>query len=187
MNNYFTSDYHLDHANVIRYDKRPFKDTNEMNEYIIKMQNETVKPEDNFFFLGDFSFNSKRTEYFLTRLTGKLHFIKGNHDHKDTVKLYEKYGNYLGEQRLINVNGQEIVLNHYSMDVWNKSHHGSWHLYGHSHGSLPDNKYARKFDVGCMLHKYIPLELEDVRKIINKKEYQPIDHHGKRDFERANN
>jgi hypothetical protein len=33
--------------------------------------------------------------------------------------------------------GQPIVLCHYAMRVWNRSHHGAWHLYGHSRGNLP--------------------------------------------------
>ena len=34
---------------------------------------------------------------------------------------------------------QDIVLCHYAMRVWQKSHYGAWMLYGHSHGTLPDN------------------------------------------------
>ena len=32
---------------------------------------------------------------------------------------------------------QLVVLCHYAMRVWDRSHYGSWHLYGHSHGNLP--------------------------------------------------
>lgn len=136
-----------------------------------------VKPEDNFYFLGDFCFNAKDTEYFLRQLQGNLFFIRGNHDHKETIKLYEKYGTYLGEQKKINVNGQEIVLNHYGMRVWEKSHHGVWHLYGHSHGSLKDDPHSLSIDVGCMLHDYKPLEITQIQKIMSKKQWKPIDHH----------
>ena len=63
------------------------------------------------------------------------------------------------------------------MRVWNKSHHGAWQLYGHSHGSLPDDPNALSFDVGCMLFDYEPLEFEDVKKIMSNKNYKPVDHH----------
>lgn len=176
---YFTSDYHLSHQNVIKYDNRPFKYAfGEMDEYIIDKQNKTVQKGDNFYFLGDFCFDLKYTEMYLARLTGNLFFIKGNHDRRDTIKLYEKYGVYLGEQKGIKVNDQHIILNHYSMNVWNRSHHGSWHLFGHSHGSLPDNKYSLSIDVGCMLYDYTPLEFEEIKEIMSKKIFKPIDHYG---------
>ena len=63
------------------------------------------------------------------------------------------------------------------MKVWDKSHHGAWHLYGHSHGSLPDDPNSLSFDIGCNIHDYYPLEFEDVRKIMSTKTFKPIDHH----------
>jgi len=41
---------------------------------------------------------------------------------------------------------QLIVLCHYSLRVWDRSHYGSWHLYGHSHGNLPP--LENSLDVG---------------------------------------
>lgn len=184
MNNYFSSDFHLCHANVIRYDKRPFNNVDEMNEVILEEYNKTVKPGDNFYFLGDFCFDTRRTEEFLKQMNGNLFFIRGNHDKHDTIKLYQKYGIYLGEQKMIKIKdaesprgNQEIVLNHYRMDVWDKSHHGAWHLFGHSHGSLPDRLDSRCFDVGCMIWDYIPLSYEEVKEEMKKKTFTPIDHH----------
>ncbi len=39
-------------------------------------------------------------------------------------------------------------MNHYAQRVWEHSHHGSWHVYGHSHGSLPDDIKSKSIDVG---------------------------------------
>lgn len=39
-----------------------------------------------------------------------------------------------------------IVLCHYGMRVWDRSHYNSWHLYGHSHGALPSQ--GMSMDVG---------------------------------------
>ncbi|MFK5004710.1 hypothetical protein ACI4AP_29375, partial [Klebsiella pneumoniae] len=72
---------------------------------------------------------------------------------------------------------QRIVLCHYAMEVWNKSHHQAWHLYGHSHGSLPDNPNAKKFDVGVDCHNYTPLSYQDVKNIMARKNFKPFDHH----------
>ena len=176
MKNWFTSDYHLSHQNVIKYDNRPFKHAvGEMDEHIITLQNEIVDSKDNFYFLGDFCFDRRRTEWYLSRLKGNLFFIKGNHDKHDTIKLYQKYGRYLGEQTKIKIDNTDIVLNHFGMRVWDKSHHGAWHLYGHSHGSLPP--IGKSLDVGCMLWNYKPLEFEDLKTIFDSKFIHEVDHH----------
>jgi calcineurin-like phosphoesterase family protein len=65
------------------------------------------------------------------------------------------------------------------MRVWNKSHHGAWHLYGHSHGTLPDDPNALSFDCGVDCHNYTPISFEQVEAIMAKKTFKPIDHHGK--------
>lgn len=180
MASYFASDYHFGHKNVIKYDKRPFRDVYEMDEELIARHNEVVDETDNFYFMGDFSFNKQRTEEYLQRLNGNKYFIKGNHDGDHTVQLYKKYGTYLGELAEVDVNNQRIILCHYALRVWNKSHRGVWHLYGHSHHSLPDDLYSLSFDVGIngKGYDYTPLSFSQVRGIMDKKQYKAVDHHG---------
>ena len=55
-------------------------------------------------------------------------------------------------------------------------HHGSWHLYGHSHGSLPEPT-NKSMDVGCMLNNYIPYEFEDIKNIMSTRVFESVDHH----------
>lgn len=184
---YFGSDFHFFHSNVIKYDKRPFYSVDEMNERIIKNCMELFKPGDRFFFVGDWALSRniddvERTFEVFKSSGVQMFFIKGNHDKKDTIKLYQKYGVYLGEQKKIDsIDGQEIVLNHYRMDVWDKSHHGVWHLHGHSHHSLPERPTARCIDVGIngKEYNYTPLSFIQVKKYMDKKDYKPIDHHGR--------
>ena len=77
---YFTSDYHFGHKNVIKYDRRPFKTVEEMNQTLIQNQNELVQDEDDFYFLGDFAMglSDDSMQYLLQRLRGNLFFIRGN-------------------------------------------------------------------------------------------------------------
>lgn len=175
---YFSSDWHLDHANVIKYDSRPFQNVNEMNETLIRNYNSIVKPQDDFYFLGDFCFNPKHTDYFLSRLQGNLFFIRGNHDDtRKTVPLYEKYGTYLGEQNEIKIGDQKIVLNHYARRVWNQSHRGAILLYGHSHGGLEQNPWGKSMDVCCTLNDYKPWSWEQIQDIMESRNPKIIDHH----------
>lgn len=162
-----------------------------MDETIIKNVIGKLKKGDNLYYLGDFSLTKSQNEMeghmIALVLTGaNLYFIKGNHDKKDTIKLYQKYGTYLGEQRTIHVPDsdardglQNIVLNHYAMRVWDRSHHGTWHLYGHSHHTLPDIKESLSFDVGINGWNYQLLDYNEVKRLMKLKTFKPIDHHGK--------
>ena len=50
---YFIADTHFNHANIIKYCNRPFKNTDEMNKYIIRKWNSVVKERDTVYHLGD--------------------------------------------------------------------------------------------------------------------------------------
>ncbi len=179
MKKYFTSDYHFGHTNILKYDNRPYTDITTHDNDIIAKHNSIVTDEDEVYFLGDFTFSKdkKYIESLLVRLNGKKFFIKGNHDRSDMIKLYQKYGTYLGELAEIFVGEQKIVLCHYAMKVWNQSHKGTYHLYGHSHGTLPDDPNSLSFDVGINVWNYQPLEFEEIKRLMSLKTYKPIDHH----------
>ncbi|MCX6365194.1 MAG: hypothetical protein NTX57_00570 [Armatimonadetes bacterium] len=61
---------------------------------------------------------------------------------------------------------QRIVLCHYAFRVWRNAHHGSWHLYGHSHGSLPGA--GRSMDVGVDCHDFSPISYEQVKAALHQ-------------------
>lgn len=191
MGTYFSSDWHLGHENIIKYDKRPFKHIDEMDHAIIGNVVAQLSKDDILYFLGDFALtrSPNAMEGYMKALAlteAKLFFIKGNHDKRDTIKLYERYGTYLGEQKEIRVPDEaahegerRIVLNHFAMRVWNKCHHGTWHLYGHSHHTLPDLKDSMSFDVGINGWDYKLIEYQQVKTKMAEKEFKPIDHHGR--------
>ncbi|MCX6004734.1 MAG: 2'-5' RNA ligase family protein [Chloroflexi bacterium] len=82
---YLISDLHLDHANIIHYCARPFASSNvdEMNGVSVENWNNTVGNDD-IYFLGDLSFGrgANPVDYWLKRLKGRKHFIRGRHDIK---------------------------------------------------------------------------------------------------------
>lgn len=185
---FFTSDTHFSHGNIIRYCNRPFSSAQDMNRQIIDNWNSVVMSDDIIYHLGDFAFvkNEYEVGAILSKLNGKIYFIFGNHDRSMhnffsrplyKEKYYHKIIN-LNHHAEIKIDGQAITLNHYAMRVWNKSHHGAWQLYGHSHGTLPDDPNARAIDVGVDCHNFYPISFEQIKKIILKKNFVPIDHHG---------
>lgn len=197
QNLFFTSDFHIGHENVIRFDNRPFKNVHEMSEKIIENWNSVVDTDDVVFYLGDLSHrcHPKEVKWFVNQLNGKIYFIMGNHDrYKDIVGLNrfeEIYGNQTGlGGATISVRDedsskgwQDIVMCHYAILSWNKGHYGSWHLHGHSHQSLAKNPemewfYKRKvIDVGCNGWDYTPLSYIQIKEIMNSRIIKSVDHH----------
>lgn len=176
-NTWFTSDTHFGHTNIIKYSKRPFETAQEMDEAMIRNWNDRVQPDDIVWHLGDFGFSdSARLQSIFDRLNGNKYFCIGNHD-KATRQV--KGWKFFGDYAEITVEGQFMVLSHYAFRVWNRSHKGAYHLYGHSHGSLPDDPNALSFDVGVDCHNYAPISFPEVQRIMKKKNFKPIDHHGR--------
>ena len=195
QNIHFTSDFHIGHENIIRFDKRPFKDIDEMHYRLIKNWNSQVNPDDIVFYLGDFTFKNQELGLrFREQLNGKIHFIMGNHDR---VRIIEKLrfekiwgcDSGLGgvtievKDKDANRGYQTIILCHYPILSWNKSHHGSWHVHGHCHQSLTTNPemdwyYKRKvIDAGINGTGYSPISYQQLKKIMNSKTISPVDHH----------
>lgn len=110
----------------------------------------------------------------LKNLNGAIYYIRGNHD-KFNSKI--SYFEWIKDFAEIKVNDQKITLCHYAMRVWNCSHHGAWHLYGHSHGSLPDDPNSLSFDVGVDCWDFKPISFEQVKERMKQKTFKPIDHH----------
>lgn len=181
-NIFFTADTHFGHTNIIKYSKRPFKNVNEMDEKLIENWNSVCNNDSIVYHLGDVFMGN---DSYFNRICDKLDFrhlyiIKGNHD-KGVANWYSTFkpsgvtlfNSYL-ETR---IDGQDFTLCHYAMRVWNKSHHGAYHLYGYSHGSLPDDPNSLSFDCGVDCHDYKPISLEKVKEIMKTKNFKPIDHH----------
>jgi calcineurin-like phosphoesterase family protein len=191
MNTFFTSDTHFGHANIIRYCKRPFASVEEMDNILIHNWNSVVRPEDTVYHLGDFAVGGGPAAPYFRRLNGTIYFCLGNHDKRlRFIKAYLdielELQSYLNDDKVkfgipylreVTVEKQEIVLCHYAMKVWNGSHKGSWQLYGHSHGTLPDDPTALSCDVGVDCWNYYPVSMEQLRAKMKTKTYKAVDHH----------
>ncbi|MBC8103923.1 MAG: metallophosphoesterase family protein [Cytophagales bacterium] len=182
---FFTSDTHFFHENIIRLCDRPFSRVEEMEEAIISRWNAKISKSDLVYHLGDFALKCtpEQARGVVKRLNGQIILIRGNHEKvadqiKDAFAAVKDYDE-ISIPDLDAPNGKrKVVLLHYAMRVWNGSHHGSYHLYGHSHGSLPDDPNALAFDVGVDCWDFAPLSYEEVKTVMSGKTWKPVDHHG---------
>lgn len=148
-----------------------------MNDAIISGVNKTVGKNDTLFFLGDWCL-AKDDEYkkvaaeCRNRINCKdVRMVWGNHD--QPVLIHDLFEDHADLWEL-KYEGISIVMCHYAMAAWNKSHRGSWQLYGHSHSELEPfmNKIMpgrRSIDVGIdnaakLLGEYRPFSFEELKK-----------------------
>ena len=173
---YYISDNHFGHKNVIRFDNRPFADTELMDEVLVHNWNERVTEDDIVYILGDcFWKNEENSVKLIQRLNGHKRLIRGNHDRvHGRLRFYfesiEKYDE-------IDDNGRMVILSHYPMLFYNHQHHRAIMLYGHVHNTR-EWHYVEKWkkelwdaeipcriiNVGCMMEymKYTPRTLDEI-------------------------
>jgi calcineurin-like phosphoesterase family protein len=163
---FLISDLHLNHENIIRYCKRPFRSKNEMNEALVNNWNSTVRTSDLIFFLGDLAFgtNSRSIDYWLDKLKGKKVFIRGNHDTQPFTKALEAPNHYF-----IRYKEQSFMLTHNPIrpQYWN-----GWVIHGEKHNNNLEkypfiNKEEKTINVSVEVINYKPISLDRIISEIN--------------------
>lgn len=171
MNIFFTSDEHYQSPSIIRICNRPFSSVEEMDETMIDRHNEVVRAGDLVYHNGDI-YLGKRTgankgleeaRSLFARLNGQHYLVLGNHD-----ELARQMTGFIWQKDLARLRSKglpegvpDIVLCHYALRSWEKRLYGSWHLYGHSHGNLPEDG-SPSFDVGVDCWDYRPVSIDQV-------------------------
>src|SRR3989442_1661068 len=131
-NLWFSSDEHLGHARIIEYANRPFANVTEMDEALIQLHNEWVKPSDHWYCLGDISMKRPRlVQHLLTRMNGHKRLIRGNHDIYKTKEYMEAGFEEIYGVRVLN----NIIFTHIPIHPCSK---GKFLLnaHGHLHNNL---------------------------------------------------
>lgn len=167
----------------------------EMNEVLIANHNERVTPQDVTVHAGDFCWHKKfnqqgdkisskssRTdsvEKLVKRLNGSHIFIRGSHDAwlpSSAKYMWRKMVDLPLTKEQVYKNAylfpycdmrQFIVVCHYAMRRWERSHYGSWQLYGHSHGRL--EPIGLQHDIGVDANNFYPVSLVDLVEIMKHK------------------
>lgn len=133
-NTFLVSDTHFGHKGVTQFLKedgtklRPWDSVEDMDEAMVKLWNETVKPTDKVYHLGDVVIN-RRAFGILSRLNGDKVLIKGNHD----IFRDEEYSPYFRSIRAYHVlNG--LILSHIPIHDSSIARFGT-NVHGHLHSN----------------------------------------------------
>jgi calcineurin-like phosphoesterase family protein len=172
---FFLADTHFDHTNIVTYCGRPFKDSKEMDDTIIRNWNQIVKPEDTVYHLGDFALcRSERYPEYIDVLNGRIILIMGNHDRRRTVTFWAKRGIVAYKHPVL----FDVSLNPIEEEYWTLSHEpvdepGIINIHGHTHGNIHRGEVPEKgihICVSCEAIGYKPVSLDWVSQEIKRRE-----------------
>ena len=132
---FLVSDTHFGHAGVCRFMRndgvtklRPWDNPEEMDEAMVKLWNERVRPKDKVYHLGDVVINRKVLSI-MSRLNGDKVLIRGNHD----IFKMEDYTKYFRDIRSYHVmNG--MILSHVPIHADSIARFGV-NIHGHTHSN----------------------------------------------------
>lgn len=163
------SDTHFFHENIIQYCGRPFANAELMNECMLDYWNESVKPQDHVYHLGDvacgYGGDDKVLGNLLRRLNGKKRLIVGNHDNLKSVALqthFQKiemwYGFWWEKKYGITFTHVPYLRQHLRDGIVNG--------HGHIHTNLSPEPWHLNF---CVEHtNYRPTNLDEVLSKVKK-------------------
>ena len=176
---FFTSDTHFNHANIIRFCNRPFKDVEQMNEVMITNWNNAISKDDTVFHLGDFCLGgAAEWTKILDHLNGKIYLIMGNHDLKNIRQGFISRFEHVAMQMRIEIGKKRIYLCHYPFLCFEGSYKDDvWQLFGHVHTRRSNSGidagrlqylYPTQYDVGVDNNNFTPVSFGQVKRIIDK-------------------
>jgi len=156
MRYYFTADFHIDHVNIIRFCKRPFRNVDEMREKIISNWNSIVKQGDIVFHIGDFAMNNTNKREIINRLNGQVILIKGNHDRGELFKI---------QDLMFMLEDEQLHLVHIPEEA-----QADYNLVGHTHEKWKTKKIGDHFciNVGVDVNNFTPVSEEEIKQIIRE-------------------
>lgn len=192
---FFTSDTHFSHQNIIRFCDRPFKDTDHMDEEIIRRWNSVVSEDDTVWHLGDVALGPIATSLpKVGRLNGYKILVVGNHErifggesakHRDRFQPeYEKVFDEIYDNiEFTNFDGidQEVALSHFPYE--GDSHDGDRYteyrladegrvlLHGHTH---LDNVMSFSKNGSLQIHvgqdawDYTPVSIDQISQLVTQ-------------------
>lgn len=189
---FFSSDWHIGHEKAIEYDKRPFRNLDEMHKSLVTRYNSCVPNSGICYFLGDMGNRTEDIKNVITQLNGTKVLILGNHD-KGITTMYNCGFDVVLYSASIYIGDHRITMSHCPLlgvfredtskmkrgiiENWhgetNPKHRrfslvneDQFHLHGHIH-SRKDKSQSQKildkqYDVGVTANNYTPVSVSQI-------------------------
>lgn len=211
---WFTADTHFGHKRIPLYARRTFcldeqelerfnaepcsgrpswapswSSVSRMDEHLFDQINRHVAKDDILWHLGDFCWGKRRDAASAARRyreridCSNVFLVTGNHDPEEVHGAFQACYPY----REIKVGNRNVTLSHYAHCFWNRSHYGSWMLYGHAHGTaeewLDQHMPGRlSMDVGVdnvarLTGEYRPISFEEIGAMFSSRKGCQVDGH----------
>jgi calcineurin-like phosphoesterase family protein len=160
---YFISDIHFGHKNIIRFCDRPFNTVSEMNREIIKKWNAVVTDSDRVFVVGDvFLCPAQEAKLYMQELKGYKILIKGNHDLSKPEMISAGFDEYHRSLDYTMPDGRTALLKHYPspdclLDQYDLMIHGHIHI--------SERVRGKKINVSCDIWEFTPISVEELNKL----------------------
>lgn len=184
---WFTSDWHIGHANVLEYCPRPFFSIERMNCGLAQQWNIQVRPGDTVYMIGDLALAKFReAEPWLRQLhPGRKVLIKGNHDGYSAAQ-YASLGWEVYHELLLKIAGQMCRLSHYpyAPPWWRRlvmskrelrylnrrpmRKPGEILIHGHTHSPERVNERERRIHVGIDAWDYKLVSRPELERIVQR-------------------
>jgi len=198
------SDLHIGHANVLVFDKRPFKDLEDMHEVLVNNYNSTVR-DGVCYFLGDIGLGKSDTvQKVISRMGGTKVCILGNHD-KGVEAMYKAGFDVVLYGATLQIAGERVTLSHCPLlgvyrekcegmngsqtgenwhgesrlkqRIFTVKDEGQFHLHGHIHspnGGKSQKILGRQRDVGVAANGYRPVSISEIESWIAKTKQEEL-------------
>ena len=193
---FFTSDWHVGYANVLEFDKRPFKDLHHMHRVLINNYNSSVPIDGVCYFAGDMGLCKTETlSKIIKQLNGTKVLILGNHD-RNTHSMYSQGFDVVLNAAIFYLGKYRISMSHCPLpglfrekvegmkgakegENWHGEHKNQlfmsqdttvdFHIHGHIHSGPHCDKPKstnNQFDCGVAANNYRPVSMSEIESWI---------------------
>ena len=163
---FFISDCHFGHKNIIKYMNRPYDSADSMDLGMIKSWNSVVTKSDTVYLVGDaFLCDEVAASKILSSLNGYKILVAGNHDRSEKTMLRIGFDEYHRELSYSFGELGTALLKHYPMpDRLVKEKGFDFLIHGHLHH--PPHVQGLKINVAADLIDFIPKDSNYIKGII---------------------
>jgi calcineurin-like phosphoesterase family protein len=162
LDHYLLSDLHLGHKNILQYCRPWFASIEEHDAKIIESINNTCKPSDTLWLLGDIAFTKKSLDL-LKDVKCQLRLVGGNHDTFSSA-TYLKYFISLHAVVEFGDDGYSGILTHIPIHPNNVFPRYNYNFHGHLHiHHVDDDRYI---NVSCEPMNFTP---RTIRSLIEER------------------